>query len=550
MRLRLDTVASDGSVHSREWEVASISVGRGRACTIALPGLRVGEVHLHLRYARGGDCSVEAVAPYRFGLDDRSGLERATLAVGQTLAVGPHRLQRLAPEGSEDLRLALRTDAVGASTPGPLDLAAAGLGMRRPAWALVTALLLLTLALPLWMAQLPADATARQWLPTDALWNSGRISDAHQHLAGDCRSCHTDPFVPVRDAVCLDCHTGLGDHSDDPLLLQASGLETQSCNQCHKEHGGAHAVLPQHPGLCADCHARPHQARGTAALPAVRDFGRAHPGFRVQVIAAWQGGQPQWQRRPLAEEPADLSGLIFPHQRHLQPELEGPQGPETLACASCHRPGPGKVGFEPIGFEPHCQRCHAVEAETGAGRLPLPHGDPPAAKWMLEQVAAQALAALQADADAPGRRRAGLAAERGEALDEAAWIRSQLGPRLCGKCHEPPAPDAPSEAAVAPLHLAQSWWPQARFSHAPHQATACDSCHGAATSTAASELLLPDIATCRSCHAGVASAQGIRSACVDCHGFHTATPAPPGVAWQDQQGGVGHAETAERRTRP
>jgi predicted CXXCH cytochrome family protein len=547
MRLRLERSGVDGSVLSRE--VESVSVGRGKTCTVVLPDLRIGELHLRIKAVRGGECRVEAVGPYRFGIDARQGLQQATLAVGETLALGPCRLQRMPPVADEDLRLLQLAEVPSGTRTGPLDLAAGGLRMRRPAWALVAALLLLTLILPLWMAQLPPEATARQWLPTDQLWNSGRISNAHQHLAADCRSCHTDWFVPVRDAVCLDCHTGLGAHSADPHLLQVSGLETQGCNQCHKEHGGPHAVLPQHPGLCADCHAQPQADRGTAALPAVRDFGEAHPALRAQVIAAWQAGQPQFQRLPLAEAPRDRSGLVFPHDRHLAPGLEGPQGAETLVCADCHAAGPGQVGFQPLAFEPHCQRCHAVSADTGVAALPLPHGDPAAARWMLEQVAAQAVAALTATAESSDRRRAGLTAERGEALDEAAWVRSQLGPRLCGKCHEAVAPGAPPEAVVAPVHLAQSWWPQARFSHAPHQATSCESCHAAATSTTAQELLLPDIATCRSCHAGVASSQGIRSRCVDCHGFHTAGT-PQGAAMVDQPGGARDAETLVLRAQP
>lgn len=549
MRLRLDTPAADGGARSREWEGETLSVGRSRASAIALPGLWVGETHLRLRLTSGGGCEVEAVAPYRFGVDGRSGLERATLEIGQTLAVGPHRLQRLPVAGPEDLRLSLQLNAVPPHRLGPLDLAAAGLRMRRPAWALAGVLLLLTLVIPMWMAFLPAEAPPRQWLPTDALWSSGPISHAHQHLAGDCRSCHTDAFIPVSDTTCQNCHEGLADHVQDPRLLQASGLDQQGCNQCHKEHGGSHAILPQHPGLCAECHARPAEHTGTLALAAVHDFGKAHPDFRVQVVAAWQGDQPQFVRRPLAEAPADLSGLTFSHQGHLQPDLEGPNGPEALACSSCHAPGPGRVGFQPIAFEPHCQRCHAVGGEAAGAALPLPHGDPAAAAWMLEQVAPQALDELTAALKAPLRRRAGHEIEPPPPLAEADWVRGQLGPRLCGKCHEPHSgieQGAATELAVAPVHLAQSWWPQARFSHAPHQATSCDSCHAAATSTVSSDVLLPDIATCRSCHVGVAAREGVRSTCVDCHGFHTATSALQGLsmAWPSDGEGRGDAPHA------
>jgi hypothetical protein len=49
----------------------------------------------------------------------------------------------------------------------------------------------------------------------------------------------------------------------------------------------------------------------------------------------------------------------------------------------------------------------------------------------------------------------------------------------------------------------------------------CASCHQAETSKAATDLLLPDIASCRMCHAGEqGSHDKLASGCIACHGYH------------------------------
>lgn len=517
MRIRVETrQASDTS--TREIDAAAVAVGSSPHNTIVLPGNQVGALHLVVNRTSDGRWRAEAQGPFRFGLGGRSGQKEALLHPGMALEIGPHVLRVAVPPEGVALALEVVLDAAPSGGLGARDLAGAGLGMRRPAWAIAGLLLILTLLIPLAMSMLPAERAVRQFLPTDTIWNSGRISNAHQHLANDCRSCHVDFFVQVRDDTCVSCHADMGDHSADPVILQASGLVDRSCANCHKEHGGTHAVLPHHPGLCTDCHAKPDRHPWSAWLPPAADFGRAHPDFRVQVIADWLGDRPQYARLPLTSSLRDEHGLIFPHDLHLAADLAGPDGPEMLACADCHRPGAGNVGFQPIAFEPHCQRCHALTIDEPDVQLTLPHADLPAARWMLERVSTQVLASASSSADEidDGRRRAGGAADRGEGLTPETWVQTQIEARLCAKCHVVPAPGL----GIAPVALAQSWWPHARFTHAPHQTTECAVCHAASDASDATEVLLPQIATCRSCHAGVGSPQGIQNTCVDCHSFH------------------------------
>ncbi|MEM9312733.1 MAG: hypothetical protein AAGA34_14930, partial [Pseudomonadota bacterium] len=51
-------------------------------------------------------------------------------------------------------------------------------------------------------------------------------------------------------------------------------------------------------------------------------------------------------------------------------------------------------------------------------------------------------------------------------------------------------------------------------------------CHKATTSKAATDLLLPDLASCQDCHEGasaVATKDIVPSSCAMCHGYHTPT---------------------------
>jgi hypothetical protein len=63
------------------------------------------------------------------------------------------------------------------------------------------------------------------------------------------------------------------------------------------------------------------------------------------------------------------------------------------------------------------------------------------------------------------------------------------------------------------------WMPHAKFDHDAHRGFTCVSCHPKAlTSTESSDILLPGIETCRTCHApGPGHAD---SRCSECHTYH------------------------------
>ena len=72
---------------------------------------------------------------------------------------------------------------------------------------------------------------------------------------------------------------------------------------------------------------------------------------------------------------------------------------------------------------------------------------------------------------------------------------------------------------VAAANVKTQWMPDAKFDHDAHRGFSCVSCHAKAlTSTEASDILLPGIAVCKTCHGP--GADHADSRCSECHTYH------------------------------
>jgi len=72
---------------------------------------------------------------------------------------------------------------------------------------------------------------------------------------------------------------------------------------------------------------------------------------------------------------------------------------------------------------------------------------------------------------------------------------------------------------LAPANITLRWMPHAKFDHAAHTGFTCVSCHPKAlTSTESSDILLPGIETCKTCH--VPGPEHAESRCFECHTYH------------------------------
>jgi hypothetical protein len=98
-------------------------------------------------------------------------------------------------------------------------------------------------------------------------------------------------------------------------------------------------------------------------------------------------------------------------------------------------------------------------------------------------------------------------------------IATLAGP--CLKCHELDG------ARLAPVAAATRVFRQAAFSHKPHVLqTGCLSCHGGIpTSKRATDLEVPAVETCRSCHTPSKAPVG----CMTCHSYHPAASGDVGA---------------------
>jgi DnaJ-class molecular chaperone len=73
---------------------------------------------------------------------------------------------------------------------------------------------------------------------------------------------------------------------------------------------------------------------------------------------------------------------------------------------------------------------------------------------------------------------------------------------------------------VLPVKLVDRWMPKSVFDHQPHKDQSCATCHNAKASAFANDVLMPDLANCKTCHGGPESDNKIQSECIDCHQFH------------------------------
>ncbi len=504
-----------------EYQAERLRVGSGQGQDLQLFGDEVGRAHCTLEPSSEGGLRVRCHGQHQVTVADQD-VAQVDLPANEWLRIGPHQLARIEAPPGFDLAIEVRIDST--ATESVKERLGDALSLRMPrirmlSYALLAAVLILGFALPLssTFSEGWRNTLSRVGAPTNRHWATGELSRAHRMpaIAENCSACHEKPFRRVRNQACLSCHTGMSHHTDDPDLLALTGLDEQRCASCHIEHESPRrALIAEHVGLCVDCHARPERFAAMTELAPVRDFERAHPEFRPQVFDR----DGTLQRIAQSETPRTYSGLIFPHDVHLDADVvHGPDGAgAALTCAGCHEPERDRVGFRPLSFERHCRGCHDLDAVLGDAVVELPHGDLDAARSLLEQAAADMPAP---DVEAPARRRPGFEAPRGEQDQVEAVVDRVIGVQVCARCHE--VTRTPGEVAS----LSAPRWPQRRFSralfsHASHQWTSCESCHNVSDSADASELLMPDIADCRSCHTGANARTGVASTCVDCHQFH------------------------------
>lgn len=394
-------------------------------------------------------------------------------------------------------------------------------------------------------------------LALDRVWNPGPLAAAHQSWAHDCKVCHSAPFTRVMDKDCKTCHATIGDHV--PAAAGAvHGISDQRCADCHHDHQGSFALAAQNLHYtgreCADCHRNIKLALPATHTEDVADFADKHPEFRVQVAAAPPESTLSRVRPATGEVLREPTGLKFPHDVHLSEKgIDSPQGEVRMECANCHVLKQDGLAFEPVNMKDHCASCHALKLEPAMSNREVPHGNVAEVLTAVREfyTYVEAAGGLPPEAQAlthtikivrpgePERPVQSFLKAPGNARERAAAAATELFEKTsCVVCHEVSRDGGPGLAAtpgqdlpqwkIAPVQVTHTWMPKSVFNHASHASEACTDCHAAQRSDKAEQVLMPQIAVCRDCHAGATPvANKVTSDCGLCHGFHLPARLPP-----------------------
>ena len=373
-----------------------------------------------------------------------------------------------------------------------------------------------------------------------------------------CASCHMEhngPFDLMRldQELCAECNTKLGDYAPNTRVREASDFG--------KDHPDFRMTVP------TDALEAPKPQRMQAkTLDLTRNT-------RTLERIEWS---------PSLKE---LSGVKFNHVRHVgREEVKGSNG-KVLDCGDCHQTDAAGKNMLSIDFEKHCQACHSISFDERFEKREALHGDPvPMRADLLEFYTALELRRVE-EQKRVRRERVGepireeeraaalLSAQRMTERASDFLFKEEEPPGACANCHTV-KPGAASDNGddVAAVRLLNLWLPMSVFQHKTHEPFACRDCHPAAavydpTATAsyekkkdlpdpererpewslpgrghiyalytpeqlkqehglepskvATDVLIPGIERCQTCHAGArASSPMVPSECVLCHPFH------------------------------
>jgi len=548
--IRFLSRGAGGTVEQRDkiFEGDAITLGRATDQVLHLKDRRV--ALKHAKIFRRGD-RVLISSPAVAGVSINGTVTRdAAIVAGDTVVVGSNTLKFFDPPDDFDLAFTFELDASARSTeaakePAVLKLADTRLAKRPWAWGLFGLVLLAFLIVPGLGLKNPATRDALRAsavLPDDGWWSTGALAAVHQNTAATCQSCHEQAFVRVRSSACLQCHEQtLHRHVPATAAATTVAVDDQPCTACHLEHNEPSTLVRRDSRLCAQCHSGSGPATGEGHEPAT-DFATAHPEFRLTLLEPSPGTAQPVQRRVQLAKAVEHSGLIFPHDVHLDAKgVKAPDGTVVMQCADCHQPEEGGARMQPISMERNCASCHRLDFDPAEPERTVPHGDPQVVLQSLVEYYSARYLEEYPDTLATSRpsrplARPGVdlsAAERARALQRArekalTTARDLFERRTCTACHAVTANSddhGKPRWTVAPALLTQEWMPKARFDHARHSTTLtdCKTCHAAPESKQAADVLMPSIATCRECHGSsttVTHSNRVPSDCTLCHAFH------------------------------
>ncbi|MFN4019479.1 MAG: cytochrome c3 family protein [Erythrobacter sp.] len=551
------TAAGREIIRDRMADKASLTIGRAAENDIHLPDLAVEQNHVRLDLADDGTLIAAALGTLGFGLDGRVVTEgRIDPRTGGEIALGSARLA-VARESDGNISITIRQITPDEGKDDKLRgfaLASVLPSKRAMSWIFASAIVLLLLFVPVASHLLrtpvkndPEGKTPGQ-VVMDAAWSTGELSLRHHSLEDNCESCHVKAFESVQDETCRSCHKDTANHAAMPR--QAKGMPALSagdalqwniaqslgkegplgCVACHSEHEGKVRQQPASEAFCADCHANLDSRLTDTKLADAHDFGKGHPQFRPIFYASFGAAKPV--RAAPGTKPVERSGLKFPHDVHMDAKggaarmaVSLPNYGNPLECKDCHSLKADKIGFRQVKMEDACESCHSlVSGRTASGFSKLRHGDIKDLAEDLSRISTGPRATPASTRRRPGQFARGgtYAADFGRPVRAYIGLSNALSPGgICTECHIPAR--KAGQADLIPVNLPDRFLTSGFFSHEAHKKEECTDCHAADTSKAASDLLIPDLKSCRDCHLGATAVKTrkiVPSSCAMCHAYH------------------------------
>ena len=383
------------------------------------------------------------------------------------------------------------------------------------------------------------------------------------------------------DAACLGCHDGPPHHpeataSGAPKLacaechaehrgrVRLSAASTKNCAECHGDLATAGAGTHFAKSIRSFSGGHPEFAalrvEGGAA-PSDPGMIKLNHALHMKMIRRWPNG-------PMVQlECSDC------HRPSATNDVEWKYGDKTYAAAMVSytaaesfetggtrglptkHPWSDRQLMAPVKFANACAGCHLLTFDQRFGEG-VPHDRPDVVHDFLVKKFSAYIAAhpgeLRETQD-PQRDLTGRAAgPAARVVSSGHWVAERvavaeelLWHKTCAQCHAITATalqdvkiarwDAASAGSapvkvtllrvngkvpmIAAARTTLQWLPHARFDHDAHTGFACSGCHRAVLkSTESSDVLIPGIAVCQTCHAegpGYASAR-----CSECHTYH------------------------------
>lgn len=378
----------------------------------------------------------------------------------------------------------------------------------------------------------------------------------HNHTCANCHDTMCQPLfrlfankdaVSVTDDTCKSCHK--------QTIHHVKQSHEAACASCHREHQG-HEVLATHVAdrHCTDCHGNLaiHLLPGEATTfhNAITHFNRDHPEFGPSAPGKKDQAKIKFNHK--AHLDLDLAALKIANEKVGRDELKS-FGPK-LECANCHQMDDERKYPQPINYDKHCAKCHALnvplvgefakelkDAAALFAKTPLPHKEPSVVRAVLRDRLvefAQANAVVAGKAPSLPRplpwrpvteEQWSWAKEQAKKAEELLfmnrqWKKAEPLP-ACSHCHieKKRSSELPT---FYKTEIPSRWQKHSVFNHNSHREKSCESCHDknaagikVADSQSTEDILLPTLKSCKECHTGRRG--GARNDCVECHRYHS-----------------------------